>query len=234
MEIKILFLCHDFMNLYGENGNIRMLEKRLLEQGVDVTVDRVTKGEKPDFMKYDFIYCGSGTESKRDMAVEFLKPYKEDLKAAIEAEKIVLFTGNSWEMLGNSGLGLFDFDVTEDYSKRLVGDAILVPTEELMAKGIDKPFVGFINKCSVVSNRKTPMFKVQMLSGDGNVPEDTIEGFIYKNFFGTGLTGPILVKNPHFLKALMKMLLGEKFTEKTFENEEKAYEITFSELAKRQ
>ncbi len=238
MDIKILFLCYDFMNLYGENGNIRMLEKRLKEQGANVTVDRITKGETPNFMEYDFIYCGSGTENKRNMAVEYLKPYAKDLKAAIEADKIVLFTGNAWEMLGNKindqdGLKIFDFDVIEDYTKRLVGDAILLPTEDLKSKNIDKPFVGFINKCSVVSERKTPMFNVSMLSGDGNSPKDKMEGFVYKNFFGTGLTGPILVKNPHFLKMILKELLGEKYSEMDYKNEEKAYEITLSELSKR-
>ena len=38
MNVKILYLYPDFMNLYGDNGNVRIMEKRLKDQGFDVEI----------------------------------------------------------------------------------------------------------------------------------------------------------------------------------------------------
>ena len=40
MECKLPYLYDDLMNLYGENGNIRVLTRHLQDQGFSVTVDR--------------------------------------------------------------------------------------------------------------------------------------------------------------------------------------------------
>ena len=46
MEVKILHLYSDIMNLYGEYGNIKILEKHLKDQGFEVIIDRKTIGEE--------------------------------------------------------------------------------------------------------------------------------------------------------------------------------------------
>lgn len=121
MQIKILHLYHDFMNLYGEYGNVRLLTKALEGKGCEVAVDKKTVTDTAiDFTGYDFIYCGAGTESKRTYALNHLKGFKDSLKSAFDNGKVILFTGNSWEMLGKSitladgtvleGINLFDFE----------------------------------------------------------------------------------------------------------------------------
>ena len=42
MNVKILYLYPDFMNLYGDNGNVRILKKRLEDQGFDVEITSFT------------------------------------------------------------------------------------------------------------------------------------------------------------------------------------------------
>ena len=42
--MKILYLYPDLMNLYGESGNLCALERRLADQGEDVSVDRKAPG----------------------------------------------------------------------------------------------------------------------------------------------------------------------------------------------
>ena len=37
-KFKIAHLYYDLMNLYGENGNVRILEKKLKDQNVDVEI----------------------------------------------------------------------------------------------------------------------------------------------------------------------------------------------------
>ena len=102
MEIKILYLYYDLMNLYGESGNIRVLERHLHEQGLTVTVDKKSIGDEIDFSQYAFIYAGSGTERNQKIALADLFRYQEQIKAAAQSGTVVLFTGNAFEMLGKS------------------------------------------------------------------------------------------------------------------------------------
>ena len=212
MTVKILHLYSDFMNLYGEYGNVRLLTKALedKENTVEVFQKTITDSEI-DFSEYDFIYCGAGTESKRTFALNHLKKFKDSLKSAFENSKVMLFTGNSWEMLGNSietadgkvleGLNLFDFTVTEQNKRRLTGD-IKAKTDLLNTE-----LIGFINKCSEVEGVTSPFFTLTMK------PESfsfETEGIREKNLFGTQIVGPVLVKNPDFCNYIAELITKNK------------------------
>jgi CobQ-like glutamine amidotransferase family enzyme len=224
------------MNLYGDYGNVVMLQKRLGELGMDVSVDSRSAGDVLfDGTAYDFIYCGAGTEKKRDKALGLLMAGRDSLKEAIESGAHVLFTGNSWEMLGKAihtvdgedaeGLGIFDY-VTSEVDTRVTHD-IVAETELL-----ERPVVGFVNKCGSVTDVKTPLFTKLML-GPGNSEGAGCEGFRYKNFCGTELIGPLLVKNPHMMDMYLKELCGKKYKKTDHESAEKAYEVTLRALLER-
>ena len=84
MEVKLLHLYYDIMNLYGEYGNIKILEQHLKDQGFDVTVDRRTINEKKNFNQYDFIYMGCGTEKNQQVILKDIQNDEQDFKQAIE------------------------------------------------------------------------------------------------------------------------------------------------------
>lgn len=212
MQIKILHLYHDFMNLYGEYGNVRLLTKALEGKGCEVAVDKKTVTDTAiDFTDYDFIYCGAGTESKRTFALNHLKGFKDSLKSAFDNGKVILFTGNSWEMLGKSitladgtvleGINLFDFEAKEQSAKRLTGDI------KAKAEFLSTELIGFINKCSSVENVTSPLFTLTMK------PESFAfenEGIHEKNLFGTQIVGPVLVKNPTFCNYIAELIINNK------------------------
>ena len=100
--IKLLHLYYDIMNLYGDYGNVSILKKHLEDQGFEVLLDKKTIGEEIEFDEYDFIFIGSGTERNLDVVLEDLRRYKEILNEYIDKEKVILLTGNSFEMLGKS------------------------------------------------------------------------------------------------------------------------------------
>ncbi len=209
MAIKILHLYSDFMNLYGEYGNVRLLTKALEEKNCEVVIDKKTVTDTDiDFECYDFIYCGAGTESKRTFALNHLKKFRDGLKSAFENNKVILFTGNSWEMLGKSietadgkvleGLNLFDFTVKEQNARRLTGDI------KAKAEFIETELIGFINKCSSVDGNSSPLFTLTMK------PESFAfytEGIHEKNLFGTQIVGPVLVKNPTFCEYIAELII---------------------------
>ena len=119
MNIKLLHLYYDIMNLYGDYGNCVILKKHLEDQGFTVTLDKKTIGDSINFDDYSFIFIGSGTERNLDKVMDDLKRYGDGLKKYIDDKKILLATGNSFEMFGSkidekSGLNLFDFEVKRD------------------------------------------------------------------------------------------------------------------------
>ena len=233
--MKILHLYHDIMNLYGEYANVAALKRMLEKNKIPCEIDELSVNDELHFMDYDFIYMGSGTESNQKYVLEHLKNYKEDLKSYIDAGKFLFMTGNSFEFMGKelkdakgtsyTGLQLFDFVVTEQEKTRDTADAIFT------MEGSDRPLVGFINKCSSIQGIVTPLFQVKM--GLGNEKGGRTEGIFYRNFYGTHLTGPILIKNPYFLISLVEKICGKEMNGEYLTYEKAGYEITLRELSKR-
>ena len=236
MSIRILHLYPEAMNLYGEYGNVAIIEKYMKEEGAEVTVDRISCGEEFDPESYDFIYIGCGTEYASYQVLDALIPYKESLKKYIESGKILLATGNSFELFGKlikddtagekEGLAIFDFIVKRTHKKRFLGDALF--TE----KSIVGYIVGFINKCSLIFDIKKPLFEIKM--GLGNDNTKTLEGYTENNFYGTNLIGPLLVRNPNLCRKFMDLIyenVGFEPIEKAdMTLQDKAYSVAVKEL----
>lgn len=226
--IRILHLYHDLLNLYGEYGNISILKKHLEDQGEEVTVEKKSIGDDFSFEDYDFIYSGAGMESNTMVALKDLKKRKDSLKKAIDLNKHILFTGSSYELLGESiddeeeGLNLIPVSVSHT-DKRLSGDVIVKSSEfgEL---------VGFINKSTQIK-QNDGLFEY-VFKDEGLKNEAVKEGYRLNNLISTEIIGPILVKNPVFLNYFVKSL-AHNYVKKEYYYEEKAYEVTLEALKKR-
>lgn len=233
--MKLLHLYHDIMNLYGDYANILVLERLLKNNEAEVTVDRLSLGDQVDLNDYDFIFIGSGTEKNQKVVLGDLIGYKDQLADYIAADKFLLMTGNSFEMLGKTitdgsgksydGLGLYDFTVTEERGKRYTSDIIAESSV------CDQPLVGFINKSSMIHGVNNPLNTVTF--GIGNNDDEMTEGICDKHFYGTHITGPILQKNPHFLMKIAESLLGKKPDDSSLEYEKKGYDNTLKKLSER-
>lgn len=205
MKITIAHLYYDLLNLYGECGNVRILKKILEEQNVDVVVKFLTVDDKLNFEDYDFVYMGMGIEDNLKIANKHLKKYKKDIQKYIEDGKYFICTGNSYELFGKEiafesetikTLGIFD------YKSKILEERKIM---EISAKTdmIDKELIGFMNTGSTNDNKKE-----NFLKNINNTDEN--EGIIYKNFIGTYLIGPLLVRNPELLKLIVKQIIKEK------------------------
>ena len=233
--MKLLHLYHDIMNLYGDYANISALQRTLEKSGEEVVVDRLSLTDNAELADYDCIFIGSGTEKNQKVVLKDLRKYKEQIAAYIAADKPLLMTGNSFELLGKSitdgegkvheGLALYDFTVTEEKGKRYTTDVIA------KAAFSEKPLVGFINKSSMIKGVKNPMNTVTF--GIGNNAEEMTEGICDRHFYGTHITGPVLQKNPHFQIYLAETILGRKPCEDHLVYEKKGYENTLKKLSER-
>lgn len=206
--IHIAYLYYDLLNLYGENGNIKALKKELEHQGLIVAIHFLTIGDSLEFDKYDLIYMGASTEENQKIVIPHLCKYKEDIKRAINDNKFFFITGNAIELFGKyildkgndkiDTLGIFSYH-TKYEKKRLINESIM------KCNFIDVPIIGFQNQSTSLLDNKYPLFNV--IKGIGSYPNSPNEGIKYKNFYGTYLLGPILIRNPKLLTYLVKELI---------------------------
>lgn len=234
MKINILHLYYDFLNLYGEYGNVLIMKKHLEDQGFEVEVDKKTVGDEIDFGKYNFIYMGCGTERNIDFVMEDLKKYVNEINYALENKKVFLCTGNSFEMFGKcidkkEGLSIFDYE-TVRLNDRVTSDVIY------KSKFFESKVVGFVNKMTEMYHNMSPLFEVEF--GIGENKRNDFEGVKYLNFYGTHVSGPVLARNPEFLKVLVTDICKSvdkkfKYKEVEYPYEKAGYELVLSELEKR-
>lgn len=190
MTIRVAHLYYDLMNLYGEIGNLKVIEYQLKKQKINVTIDKLSLNDKIEFEKYDLIYIGSGTKKSTLLVLEDLKKYKQQVKEYIENNKFMLVTGNSINVFSKKigdteALNIFDFNIS--YSNaRLVGDVIL------------DNIIGFQNRDTLIENNNNPIFNNSEI------------GIHYKNFYGTYIIGPLLIRNPNFSQKFIKNLIISK------------------------
>lgn len=220
MKITIGHLFYDILNLYGESGNVLALKHALEMQDIEVEIKNLSLNDSIDFNLLDFIYIGSGTKQNEQLAIEYLKNYKEDILQYVMNKKFFFVTGNSIEMFGKyikeldnsqfNCLEIFDY-YTEVTKTRLVCECIFKHEE------LDCKILGFENHQGITKDNTSPLFTV--VKGYGN---QGVEGFVKDNFYATYLIGPILARNPEFLEYITKKLitsLDKDFEFKAFDFE---------------
>lgn len=215
----VAHLYSDLLNLYGNDGNIKILLKKLKEVGMSVDLVSLSVGDKFDFSKYDLVYIGSGTEKNQEIALNDLMKYKDDIIKFIDDDKVFLVTGNALDLFGNGFsdrknikcLELFDFSSL--LVDRIKKDAIY------NCSFLNKPILGFENHNYVIDNKK-------------NDSLFNNEGIRKNNFMGTYVEGPILIRNPYFLKYIIELLVkdNKKLKGLDLSLETKAYDNFYSLL----
>ena len=217
MELKICHLYPDVMNLYGDQGNILCMERRLNWRGIDVEVTGVPIGEPLKAGGYDLFFIGGGQEFEQEILLEDLQGTKSaEIKAAIEDGKTFLAICGGFQLLGQyyknfdgrqtDYIGALDF-YTLGQKDRFVGNYAF-SCEELDGLQV----VGFEHHPgrTYLGSGVRPLGKV--LSGHGNNGEDGTEGARYKNVFASYAHGCLLPKNPvlgdHILRTALEYKYG--------------------------
>ena len=196
MIINILHLYYDLLNLYGESGNIKALTYSLKTQNIKVKIDKLSINDEIDFNKYDLVYIGCGTENNLLLALNYIKRYKKEIEKFILNNKFIIATGNSLDLFGKAindveALSIFNYK-TKFIENRIVGDKII--KSNLTMDNI----LGFLNNGSEIIDNDNPLFAKEL-------------GYNYKNFYGTFLLGPILVRNPELNRYITTKLIKEKY-----------------------
>ncbi len=210
--IKIIHAYPDFLNLYGEYANMKLLVSRLEGCGEQITVKAVEMGRYTDISDASLIYFGAGTENRMLAALTDFRRYLSELKTMMENGGKVLATGSSMALLCSSvtdtrdgrryeGFGLVD-GTAEIVKGRRYSE--LVCTSPLCTSKV----YGTVNS-SIDFGRGEDAAPFAKIERDFSGRLSGSEGFINGNVYATEMTGPLLFRNPDLLDVFASKLCRE-------------------------
>lgn len=201
--VVIAHMLPDLLNLYGDGGNVRILEQRLRWRGIPVEVRRVEHGDTVDLAAVDLVFMGGGPDREQKLASEQLLAMRDDLDAYVEEGGPLLAICGGYQILGRQwlwgdelvpGLGIIDMETRRPGTSadRLIDNMVL---ESPLAT---HPVVGYENHAgrTYLGPGVEGFGRVVSPCGHGNNDDDRVEGARYKNVVGTYSHGPALSKNP--------------------------------------
>ena len=209
--LVIAHLFPDLLNLYGDGGTVKVLERRARERGIPVEVRRVNHGEHVDLAGVDLVFLGGGPDREQRLASEDLMRMRDDLHAYVEDDGVLLAICGGFQILGHEwllgeevvkGLGLVDMTTERapgGSGNRLIGNIAL------RSPLADQAVVGYENHAgrTHLGTGVEAFGDVASSTGHGNNDSDKRDGVRYKNVVGTYLHGPLLPKNPQVADALL-------------------------------
>ena len=214
-SLMIAHLFPDLLNLYGDGGNVRILEQRLRWRGIPVEVKRVNHGEAVDLSGVDLVMLGGGPDREQRLASDELMGMRDQLRAYVEDGGVLLAICGGYQILGHEWLlgdevvkGLGIVDMTTERASGGSGDR-LIDNIVLTSPLAKRPVVGYENHAgrTHLGAGVEPFGSVASATGHGNNDADKQDGVRYKNVVGTYLHGPLLAKNPEVADDLLARAL---------------------------
>ena len=199
--MKVVWMYHDIMDLYGDKGNMMVLKKRCLDRGIPFELDTCGIGEEKDLSEYDLIFLGGGADKEQISLIPDLLSRKENIKKAMDEKSFVLLICGGYQLFGQyyiaannekiSGLQFYDYYTdTGKAGSRCIGNVVI----DANLDGLKTRIVGFENHGGQTLHVDHPLGKV--CKGYGNAFDAGLEGYYDGRMLGTYLHGPLLPKNP--------------------------------------
>jgi len=219
MKIKIAHLYPKKMNIYGDYGNILILEKRCFWRNIKtqyVPLDCIDNTIEDS----DIVFFGGGQDRDQMEVFEDLLKNKDIILQMVNDEKIFILICGGYQLFGKffidqygnliEGLDILDIETKAQGKKvreRCIGNLVIETGLDINPKTI----VGFENHGgqTFLSKKMKPLGKV--ISGFGNNSSSENEGCIYKNIYGSYMHGPLLAKNPHLADYFITLALKNKY-----------------------
>lgn len=213
-SIRLLQLYPKDMNIYGDNGNMLVLKRRLEWYGYGVVCLEYNPGDTfPSDI--DIIVGGGGQDSGQNKIVDDLQLIGPKLKQLAEIGTPMLLVCGLYQLFGHffktisgetlNGIGILDIE-TYGESERLIGN-IVVESKQF------GDIIGYENHSgqTFLGEHAAPLGVVRL--GAGNNTTDIYEGARYKNVIGTYLHGSVLPKNPELADFLIEKAVMRKYKE---------------------
>ena len=157
-DLRIAHLYAQFLNIYGDRGNIITLRQRASWRGVDVLVQSIGLGEEidPEYCSILF-FIGGGQDKQQQIIAEDLVKRASTLKKATDAGAVMLTVCGGYQLLGHyykphdgaelKGISLIDA-YTVAGNRHMIGNVVI-----RMENG--ETLVGFENHSEKPFSEKT-------------------------------------------------------------------------------
>lgn len=221
-SLTIGWVYPEFMNIYGDRGNILVLKKRCEWRGIAANVKNLTIGfNQNDIEKCDILMMGGAQDIQQQIVESDLLSKRELLRKVVEDGTPGLFVCGAYQAFGKyykdalgniiKGLEIFDHYTINpgENEPRLIGNLAAKLNIKIDSK--IKTLVGFENHGGRTFLGKKAKALAHVLNGSGNNGGDRTEGSVYVNSIGTYMHGPILPKNPHLADFLISSALTRKY-----------------------
>ena len=215
--LRIAHLYPEAMNLYGDMGNVRTLQRRCEWRSIDVEVAPVTLGDI-DVRTFDLLVFGGGQD--RDQAriySDVVAHKKESLTGAIGDGVAMLAVCGGYQLLGHryvdadgtslDGLHLLDVETVAG-SDRWIGNVIVEADASLHLD--PSTLVGFENHGGRTELGAGLKPLGHTIVGGGNNGDDGGEGVLAGRIVGTYMHGSLLPKNPALADWLISQSLAHR------------------------
>ncbi|WP_166984594.1 type 1 glutamine amidotransferase [Canibacter zhoujuaniae] len=213
-ELVIVSLYPREMNMYGDQGNVIALQRRIRLQGYQPKTVVVNPGD-PLPADADIFLGGGGQDSGQLKVAADLQLKSEVLRGLADDGVPMLMICGLYQLFGHRfltvggddmrGIGVLDVE-TRGGDTRMIGNIVLESDEF-------GEIIGYENHSgnTVLGDGCEPFGRVKQ--GAGNNPDDGHEGARFKNVIGTYLHGALLPKNPAVSDFLIATAAKRKYGE---------------------
>jgi CobQ-like glutamine amidotransferase family enzyme len=210
--IKILHLYSHDMNIYGDRGNILVLQKRLERYGYKPEIIEYNPGDKFP-IEADIIVGGGGQDSGQNKIQKDLLKIGPKLQKLADSGTPMLVICGLYQLFGKffktaegekiEGIDILDIE-TYGKPERLIGN-IITNSEDFGY------IIGYENHSGQTFLGKGVIPLGQVRLGAGNNMVEGTEGARYSNVIGTYLHGSLLPKNPKIADFLIEQAVIKKY-----------------------
>ena len=214
-RLSIAVLYPDLLNLYGDRGNARALERRCEARGMASEVRGVDVGDDWSPDETDIVLVGGGQDREQRRVQADLHRRGDALRDYVDDDGVVLAVCGGFQLFGRhyrgwdgeimEGIDIFDAVATHPGPSvtRCVGNVVAIWEGETV--------VGFENHGGRTYLNEGQGAFAHVVSGFGNNGGDGLEGARVGNAFGTYLHGAVLPKNPHLADCLLALALERRY-----------------------
>lgn len=210
--VRIVHLYPKEMNIYGDWGNVLAIQRRLEWHGFAPKIIEHHPG-KPFPKEADIIIGGGGQDSGQSVIQGDLLEIAETLHTLAENGVPMLVICGLYQLFGRffktaggetlQGIEIFKAE-THGGSKRLIGNTVV----ESQKFG---ELIGYENHSGLTLLDNDQPALGRIIKGKGNNGEDTTEGAVHNNVYGSYLHGSLLPKNPALADELIRVTVTNRY-----------------------
>jgi CobQ-like glutamine amidotransferase family enzyme len=236
-SLKILHLYPHDMNIYGDMGNVLVLQKRAKWLGLQTEV--INYGPRQSLPKeFDILVGGGGQDSGQSKVCFDLKKIGPEIVRRAKSGVPMLLVCGLYQLFGEyfkpnrgqvlPGIGLFPL-ATQAQKERMIGNVVARSREF-------GTLVGFENHSGNTElERDAIPLAHQVVQGYGNNVSKLNEGCRIYNAIGTYFHGSFLPKNPQVADWLLQQAASRRGWELDFSRSEVPQQLNqFTERARAQ